>query len=96
MLPAMNYPPNAVGTRGWFIRPRNLTAISAILLAAFATMGFAGQYPVMSVDMQSASVERPCTQLETAADLLLSECGTLTLADVAKRKAAVESDDHDE
>ncbi len=83
-------------SRSRFYRPGKLIAISAILLSASVGMSFAGQYPVLGVSIQSASIDRPCTQLELSADMTLAECGTLTLADVVARKIARDSDGSDE
>ena len=83
-------------SRNLFNRPGKLFAISAILLSATAGMSFAGQYPVSAIAIQSASVARPCTQLELSTDMTADECGTLTLGDVVSRKHALDSDDSDE
>lgn len=82
-------------SRTRFYRPGNLVAISAILLSASAGMSFAGQYPVVTVGTQSASIARSCTQLEVSAEIDPAECGTLTLAEVVGRWNALHSDDGD-
>lgn len=96
MCSVMTNSPNTGESRRWFNRQRKLVPISAILLSASAAMSFAGQYPVSTTVTQSASVNRPCTQLEQSADMTPSECGTLTLATVVARVNALHGDDHDE
>jgi hypothetical protein len=72
-----------------------LTAVSVILLSASMAPSFAGPYPVTTAAAQSPSQDRPCTELEIAADLLPSECGTLTLAAVVARYYAVQDEGDD-
>jgi hypothetical protein len=96
MFSVMTDSPNTIERRGWFERYGKLVAISAIMLSASAAMSFAGQYPVLTIVTQSASIDRPCTQLELSAQMAPSECGTLTLADVVARVNALQDDDRDE
>ncbi|MEO0712422.1 MAG: hypothetical protein AAFU81_05250 [Pseudomonadota bacterium] len=95
MFSVMTDSPNTIERRGWFERYGKLVAISAIMLSASAAMSFAGQYPVSTIVTQSASIDRPCNQLELSAQMAPSECGTLTLADVVARVNALEDDDRD-
>ena len=96
MFSLMTDSPNTIERRGWFERHGKLVAISAIMLSASAAMSFAGQYPTTTIATQSASIDRPCTQLELSAQMMPSECGTLTLGDVVARLNALQRDDHDE
>lgn len=63
-------------------------------IVIFASMTATGQaeslYPQLMEPVRSADVIRPCTQLELSADMLPSECGTLTLAEVVNRMYALE------
>ena len=96
MCSVIIHSPNATESRRWLNRQGKLVPISAILLSASAAMSFAGQYPISTTVTQSASVNRPCTQLELSANVTPSECGTLTLATVVARVNALHGDDHDE
>jgi hypothetical protein len=95
MFSVMTDSPNAIERRGWFERYGKLVATSAIMLSASAAMSLAGQYPATTIATQSASIDRPCTQLELSAQMTPSECGTLTLADVVARVTALQDDDGD-
>lgn len=76
-------------------RRAKLFTISTILLSASAGMSFASQYPALAVAIQSASVDRPCTQLELSADMIPAECGTLILPEVVSRIQSLETDNRD-
>ena len=94
MFSLMTDSPNTIERRGWLERYGKLVAISAIMLSASAAMSFAGQYPVATIVTQSASIDRPCNQLELSAEMTPAECGTLTLNDVVKRITAIRDADN--
>lgn len=96
MLPVMQNASNEGSRRRRLGRRGKLVAISTIIFSASTAIGFADQYPVLAVATQSASIDRPCTQLELSAHMTSSECGTLTLSAVVARINALQSDDHDE
>ncbi|MDU8946774.1 hypothetical protein, partial [Ovoidimarina sediminis] len=52
-------------------------------------------YPQKVQAAKSASVARRCTQLEMSAEMIPSECGTLTLSDVVILLNALETDGRD-
>lgn len=95
MFSEMFASPNTAQGRGSAKKAGMLFATSALLMSAAATASFAGHYPESTLASQSASLVRACTQLESSALITASECGTLTLSEVVRRKHVLESDDHD-
>ncbi len=72
---------------------------SAVIFASLAAAGQAASpYPQLTAPApaQSSSIVRPCTQLEIAAELLPSDCGTLTLSDVVGRMHDLQSNNRDD
>lgn len=80
--------------QGRHIRIGRLIGMAAILVSASATAGFAEQYPVAAAPIPSASVDRPCTQLEKSAEVQLADCGTLTLNEVVQLLTAIHDADN--
>jgi hypothetical protein len=94
MLPEPKASVTAVGAR--LDRAGKRLAMSVILLSASMASSFAGQYPVEMAPVQSASKERPCTQLENEAELPPGECGTLTISAVVARLYALHPEGEDD
>jgi hypothetical protein len=87
------------------IAPFKLLFGSAVIFASMAVAGQAQSvYPETVPQAQTADVVRPtaspfmngCTQLETAAGMVDSQCGTLTLSEVVVLMNAFQYDEHNE